>query len=78
MANVATTKPASNTTFGSRIDIAAIQAQANAVLAKNQIQVPFVNAFDIAAAEGIAIEHRRFQPKDQTVAGFPPAVYCCS
>lgn len=47
-----------------------IKDKAAAVLAKNQVQAPFVNAFDIAAAEGIAIKYRKFQPTDQTVSGF--------
>ncbi len=70
MSSVPTIKPTHNPKSSHKLDIAAIQAQATAVLAKNQIHVPFVNAFDIAANEGIAIEHRKFQPKDRTVAGF--------
>jgi Zn-dependent peptidase ImmA (M78 family) len=54
----------------SGVDVAKVQAKASEVLAKNQIQSPFVNAFDIAAAEGIAIKYRNFQPKDQSVSGF--------
>lgn len=44
--------------------------KADDVLAANHISAPFVNAFDIAAAEGIAIKYRKFLPKDQAVAGF--------
>jgi Zn-dependent peptidase ImmA (M78 family) len=54
-------------------DVAVLQRikdKTAAVLAANQIRAPYVNAFDIAAAEGIAIKYRKFQPKDQAVSGF--------
>ncbi|HSX35960.1 MAG TPA: ImmA/IrrE family metallo-endopeptidase [Patescibacteria group bacterium] len=52
------------------MDIATIEAKTNDVLAKNQITSPFVNVFEIAASEGIAIKYRKFPLKSRSVSGF--------
>ncbi|HSX05060.1 MAG TPA: ImmA/IrrE family metallo-endopeptidase [Candidatus Saccharimonadales bacterium] len=52
------------------MDIAAIEAKTKLILDKNQISSPFVNVFDIAATEGIAIKYRKFPLKSRSVSGF--------
>jgi Zn-dependent peptidase ImmA (M78 family) len=46
-----------------------IQQKADAVLQSHGIIAPFVNAFDVAAREGIAVKLRIF-PSDKPISGF--------
>jgi len=52
------------------MNIPVIAAKAKQVLDDNQIHDPFVNVFDIAAAEGIAIKYRNFPADVRDVSGF--------
>jgi Zn-dependent peptidase ImmA (M78 family) len=52
------------------MDQATIKAKADEILARNNIHAPFVNVFDIAASEGIAVKYRKFPLKHRNVSGF--------
>lgn len=52
------------------MDMVAIDTKAAAVLQASQIQSPFVNVFDIASREGIAVKYRKFPLNSRNVSGF--------